>query len=56
MPTKKKRVSMVLPPELEKALYDLRKTEPYNRMSLSEIARTYFEKGLNAGSNTKTTT
>ncbi len=48
MPTKKKRVSMVLPPELEKALYDLRKTEPYNRMSLSEIARTYFEKGLKA--------
>ena len=45
MPTNKKRLSIVLPKEIEDALYDLRKSEPYNRMSLSEIIRVYFEKG-----------
>lgn len=48
MPSKYRRLSVVLSPELEKKLYDLRKTDEYCRMSISEIFRTYFEKGLEA--------
>ena len=40
------RVSAVMPPEIEKAVYDLRKKEEFRRCSISEILRRLIEAGL----------
>lgn len=40
------RVSAVMPPEIEKAVYDLRKNEEFRRCSISEILRRLIEAGL----------
>lgn len=44
--TKNKRLCVALPPELEKRIYNLRKTEKYCRMTISEIMRTLILRGL----------
>lgn len=44
--TKNKRISVALPPELEKKIYDLRKTDKYCRLPLSEIMRSLLLRGL----------
>lgn len=46
--TENKRFSMVLSPELEKKILDMRRREEYCRLSLSEIARQMLLKGLEA--------
>ena len=43
--TENKRIQVMLPPDLEQLLYDMRKTDEYCRMSYSEILRTLFAKG-----------
>lgn len=43
--TPNKRIMVMLPPELEERLYELRRTEAYCRMSYSEIIRMMFERG-----------
>jgi hypothetical protein len=43
--TTNKRIMVMLPPDLEQLLYDLRKTDEYCRMSYSEILRTLFARG-----------
>ena len=40
------RVSAVMPSEIEKAVYDLRKKEEFRRCSISEILRRLIEAGL----------
>lgn len=51
MPTKLKRISVNVTPEVEKALDELRKNEPYKSMSLSEIMLSYAAKGLEITKN-----
>ena len=41
-----KRMSLSLPPELEKAVIDLRKTERFCRCSYAEIIRALMQLGL----------
>lgn len=46
MSTSKKRVSVVLPPDLEKEIYKLRGKEEYSRLSVGEILRRLMIAGL----------
>lgn len=48
MPTKDYRFSLTLPPELEKAIFDIRAMEDFRRLSVSEIVRRLIEAGLKA--------
>lgn len=50
--TSNKRVCIAMPPELEEKVYDLRKTDKYCRMTLSEIVRILILKGLEAEAQT----
>lgn len=43
-----KRISISLPPELDRAVLDLRKTEEYCRCSYVEIIRVLMVKGAKA--------
>lgn len=45
----KKSITIILPPELEEQLYDLRGLDPYKRLSMGEIIRRLIIKGLPAG-------
>lgn len=44
--TTMKRKSISLPPELEEAIFELRKTEKFCRCSISEIMRSLLVQGL----------
>lgn len=46
MSTNKKVVSVVLPPELEEAIYSLRSRPEYRRCSIGEILRRLMIAGL----------
>lgn len=44
----KRRLSVVVSADLEQRLYDLRKTDKYCKLSISELVRIYIAKGLAA--------
>ena len=44
--TKNKRMCVAMPPELEEKVYELRKTDRYCRMTMSEIVRILILRGL----------
>lgn len=46
-----KRLSISLPPELDRAVLDLRKTEEYCRCSYVEIIRVLMTEGVKAMAN-----
>lgn len=52
--TEMKRFSIAIPAELEEKVYDLRKTDEYCRMTLSEIVRILIQKGLEAEAQAQT--
>ena len=47
--TEMPRKTISLPPELENAVYELRKSEKYCKCSFSEILRVMIRRGLDAG-------
>lgn len=50
--TEMKRTTISMPDELDKAVFELRKSERYMRCSYSEIVRTLVEIGLEVVRNT----
>ncbi|MBQ7887320.1 MAG: hypothetical protein IJ313_10560 [Clostridia bacterium] len=44
--TNNKRFTVMVTPDLEEKIYDLRKTDRYCRMTISEIMRTLILRGL----------
>lgn len=52
MPTKNKQIMVMVTPELEEKIYELRKTDEFIRCTLSELIRTLLEEALDYRENT----
>lgn len=46
MPTKNRLITVMLPPEIEDEIYELRKLEEYKRCSIGEIIRRLIRRAL----------